>query len=258
MQATLLCHLRGNAVAYLALFVALGGTSFAAATTITGKNVKDSSLTGADVKKGSLTGTDVRNSSLTGADLRSESVNSDDIQNGALLGQDFAPGQLPAGPQGPKGDTGPQGPKGDTGPKGDPGSDGPVGPTFATTFSNILDPVPPATPDSPVLSGFFTHTFVTPTAGRLLVFASQRMLNITCSVGFANAFLYLDGVGVPGSGQPRPSGLSAPQAYAPIALTEPVPAGSHTLTIAYDCPNGDPVGEGTVTDGDLGAILIGG
>ena len=69
MQHNPLHHLRRNAVAYLALFVALGGTSFAAATVITGKNVKDSSLTGADVKKGSLTGSDVKNKSLAPADF---------------------------------------------------------------------------------------------------------------------------------------------------------------------------------------------
>ncbi len=69
MQVSPLHHLRRNAVAYLALFAALGGTSFAAATVITRKNVKDSSLTGADVKKGSLTGSDVKNKSLAPADF---------------------------------------------------------------------------------------------------------------------------------------------------------------------------------------------
>jgi hypothetical protein len=83
-------------VACLALFVALGGTSFAAATVIAGKDVKNGSLTGKDVKNSSLTGTDVKNKSLTPSDF-----------NGSVQG--------PTGPQGPKGDTGPQGPKGDTG-----------------------------------------------------------------------------------------------------------------------------------------------
>jgi hypothetical protein len=87
MQATLLRHLRRNAVAYLALFVALAGTSFAAATVITGKDVKNSSLTGKDVKNSSLTGTDVKNKSLAPADF-----------NGSV--------------QGPKGDTGAKGEQG--------------------------------------------------------------------------------------------------------------------------------------------------
>src|SRR5206468_2752845 len=46
-------------VAYLALFVALGGSSYAAIT-VTGKNVKNSSLTGKDVKNNSLTGSDIK------------------------------------------------------------------------------------------------------------------------------------------------------------------------------------------------------
>jgi Collagen triple helix repeat (20 copies) len=100
-------HLRRNAVAYLALFVALGGTSFAAATVITGKNVKNSSLTGADVKNSSLTGGDVKDKSLTTSDF-----------NGSV--------------QGPKGDTGLQGPKGDIGAKGDTGTKGDTGATGDT------------------------------------------------------------------------------------------------------------------------------
>ena len=118
MQVSPLHHLRRNAVAYLALFVALGGTSFAAATVITGKNVKNNSLTGADVKNSSLTGTDVKNKSLRPADF------SGSVQ----------------GPQGPKGDTGPQGPKGDTGAKGDPGVvDAPQTPIPVTSFNNTWE-----------------------------------------------------------------------------------------------------------------------
>jgi len=92
-----------NVVATVALFIAIGGSSYAALT-----------VTGAQVRDGSLTGRDVHNASLTGSDVRDRS----------LRFADFAPGQLPAGPagpagpQGPKGDagaTGPQGPKGDTG-----------------------------------------------------------------------------------------------------------------------------------------------
>jgi len=85
-------------VAYVALFVALGGSSYAALK-VTGKNVKDGSLTGLDIKNESLTGKDVR--------------------NGSLQSGDFAPGQLPAGAPGPKGD---QGAKGDPGAKGDTGT----------------------------------------------------------------------------------------------------------------------------------------
>jgi hypothetical protein len=92
-----------NVVASLALFAALGGTSYAAIT-----------ITGAQVRDGSLSGRDVRNATLTGRDVR----------DGSLFARDIKAGQLPAGP---KGDPGPQGPKGDKGEPGPPGPQGPKG-----------------------------------------------------------------------------------------------------------------------------------
>jgi hypothetical protein len=102
-----------TAVAYLALFVALGGSAYAAVT-VTGKNIKDASVTGRDIKNHSL-GT----SKLSAATISS-------------LGQ-----RGPAGPQGPAGDRGPAGQNGDrgqagpAGPKGDTGPAGPDGPAGA-------------------------------------------------------------------------------------------------------------------------------
>lgn len=87
-----------NVMATIAIFIALGGSSYAAIT-ITGKNVKNNSLTGADIK----------NNSLRGNDIGAEAVNSDDVKNGALLAVDFKSGQLPQGPKGDKGETGAKG-----------------------------------------------------------------------------------------------------------------------------------------------------
>ena len=108
------------AVALLALFVALGGTGYAALT-ITGKNV--------------------RNGSLAGADLKNNSVKSIDIANGSLLSKDFKAGQLPAGQPGAQGQQGPQGQQGE---KGD---QGPIGPSdayfdFAPTGDHPVVTVP--------------------------------------------------------------------------------------------------------------------
>ena len=167
------------------------------------------------------------------------------MKNGSLRRGDFASGTLLQGLQC------------QPGAKGDQGPIGPVGPTFASLFPNDnRDPVPPATPESATLNGQWSHTFITPTAGRLLVFASLRVFGVTCSVGNANAFLYLDGVGVPGSGQRRPTTANANQ-YAAIALTDPVPAGEHTLRISYDCADGNATADSSANDGDLGAVLIG-
>jgi hypothetical protein len=81
-------------VALIALFVALGGSSYAALR-VTGKNVKNSSLTGTDVKNNSLTGRDVKN------------LVSGDVKDSSLLAKDFKSGQRPAGPQGIQGAPGP-------------------------------------------------------------------------------------------------------------------------------------------------------
>jgi hypothetical protein len=95
-----------NVVASVALFAALGGSSYAAVA-ITGQQIRD----------GSLSGRDVRNASLTTSDVHDQT----------LLARDFKRGQLPAGqagPQGPKGDPGLKGDAGPQGARGEPGTPG--------------------------------------------------------------------------------------------------------------------------------------
>jgi hypothetical protein len=96
-----------NVVATVALFAALGGSSYAAVS-ITGTQVRDASLSGRDVRNGSLTTGDVRDQSL--------------------LARDFKAGQLPAGPEGGRGPEGPTGQQGPNGPEGPIGQQGPIGP----------------------------------------------------------------------------------------------------------------------------------
>jgi hypothetical protein len=99
-----------NVVSILALFIALGGTSYSA--------VK---LTGKDVRDGSLTGKDVKNSSLGQKELSNAAV-------------EFLSGKI--GPQGTPGITGATGPQGTPGPKGAPGAAAPVNSVDGT---NIVD-----------------------------------------------------------------------------------------------------------------------
>jgi hypothetical protein len=82
-------HLRSNIVAYLALFVALGGTSFAAVT----------------LKRGQ-----VKNKHIA-----ANAVTAPKVKNATLRSEDFGPGQLPQGDKGDKGDQGDEGDKGDVG-----------------------------------------------------------------------------------------------------------------------------------------------
>ena len=79
-----------TAVAYVALFAALGGSAYAAVT-VTGKQIKD----------GTVTGKDVKNRSLGAGKLSASAL-------GSLAGE-----------------RGPAGPQGAPGPKGDPGQAGP-------------------------------------------------------------------------------------------------------------------------------------
>lgn len=57
-----------TALAVLALFIALGGTGYAAAT-IGSSQIKNNSVRGKDVRNSNLTGRDVKRNSLTGSDL---------------------------------------------------------------------------------------------------------------------------------------------------------------------------------------------
>jgi hypothetical protein len=119
-----------NVTATLALFVALGGTSYAALR-ITGAQIRDGTLSGVDVKNesvaardvgdGGLSGSDLKAGSLTGGDVGDGSLTSTDVDNGSLAAADLLPGALPAGPAGQQGPAGPQGPVGPQGASGPTG-----------------------------------------------------------------------------------------------------------------------------------------
>jgi hypothetical protein len=81
------------AVALLALFVALGGSSYAAIA----------------LSKNSVTSKHIGNGQVKRADIQNNAINSSKVEFLSLRASDFKPGQLPQGPQGP------QGPKGDAG-----------------------------------------------------------------------------------------------------------------------------------------------
>lgn len=98
-----------NVVSLLALFVALGGVGYAAAT------LPKNSVGTAQLKSNAVTGTKVKNGSLTATDLSASARK-------ALTGE-----AGPAGPAGPKGDGGAAGAPGTN---GTPGASGVAGPTI--------------------------------------------------------------------------------------------------------------------------------
>ena len=105
MLGTLGRHIRQQFVGYIALFIALGGVSYAAIklppNSVTSKQIKDAQIKTADLGSGAVTASK--------------------IKKGSLLAEHFNSGQHLAGRPGPPG---PAGPVGDTGAKGDAGING--------------------------------------------------------------------------------------------------------------------------------------
>jgi hypothetical protein len=85
-MASLRAHFARNVVAYLALFVALGGSSYAAVKVSSGQIV---------------------NNTVRGEDIRNHTIKGVDVASRTLHAKNFAAGELPRGAQGP---TGPRGP----------------------------------------------------------------------------------------------------------------------------------------------------
>jgi hypothetical protein len=106
-------YIRNHHVALLALFVALGGTSYAAV----------------NLPKGSV----------GAAQLKKNVVSSAKVKDGSLLTKDFKAGQLPAGPKGDTGDKGDPGAQGPTGAAGADGAPGAPGQTGARGPSNAFE-----------------------------------------------------------------------------------------------------------------------
>jgi hypothetical protein len=115
-------------LALVALAVALGGTGYAATLLPAG--------------------------SVGTAQLKNGAVISSKVKNGSLRAADFAPGELPAGAQGPQGPAGPagphgpavptvpQGPKCDSGASGSQGPQGPPGISSLTYVARDFGPFP--------------------------------------------------------------------------------------------------------------------
>jgi hypothetical protein len=73
------------AVALLALFVALGGTSLAALR-VGSRQIVNNSVRGVDIRNGTIRGRDVKNNKLTGADVKG--IRGVDVNDNSLTGAD--------------------------------------------------------------------------------------------------------------------------------------------------------------------------
>ena len=86
-------------VALLAVFIALGGTSYSAIT-VSRNSVRSKHIVNGQVKR---------------PDISRSAVTSRKVKDSSLLAKDFEPGQLPTAPPGPAGPAGPSGPSGPSG-----------------------------------------------------------------------------------------------------------------------------------------------
>lgn len=88
-----------NVVATMALFIALGGSSYAAI----------------QLPKNSVGSSALKKNSVTNSKIKKSAVGSRHVKNGSLLTEDFLAGQLPQGAAGPQGATGAAGATGAVG-----------------------------------------------------------------------------------------------------------------------------------------------
>jgi hypothetical protein len=195
-------HLRRNAVAYVALSVALGGTSYAA------------------VK--------LPKNSVGASQIKTNAVTSSEVKNGSLLAKDFKSGQLPKGAKGDKGDTGAKGATGAQGIQGIPGPDlervaaqrdGAGGGTNLTAAGQTQ---------------VNSVTINAPTAGTLLI-SGHAFVNNNGAAGSYTLVAKLDGTATNGSGWNAAFNAAAsgagPAENFELSYTTPVQvaAGDHTV-----------------------------
>lgn len=125
-------YLHRHHAGLLALFIALGGTSYAAAT-VGSQDIQQRAVQTRHLDRGVVTSAKVR--------------------DGSLLAADFRAGQLPAGASGP------QGPAGDRGPQGPPGKDAQINPN-SLTGADINEATLGQVPNAATLGGLASDNFV--------------------------------------------------------------------------------------------------
>ena len=191
-------HLRySNVMATIAVFIAIGGTGYAALR--------------------------LPRHSVGHAQLRSNAVTSINVRNGSLLARDFRAGQLPAGPKGAKGDRGSKGSTGSRGPIGPTGAAGPTASAVAAT--NPLNP--PAGPDATLAS-----TTITTQQSGPLVITALGAVHSACAVATCTADIgiYVDGQPVAHTGAHIDDTGDAP--FDELGRSGALAVGAHTVSIA--------------------------
>jgi hypothetical protein len=185
-------HLRGNAVGYVALFSALGGTSYAAV----------------NLKPGSVRTNALANGAVTHSKLAASSVDERNLVKRSLTAADFKPGAL-------KTLNGPNGPNGVAGPAGPPGANGSASIVARARGTATVTAPHGATTDIPLSTGGWTQG---PNDLNLVAGSMVIKTPPACTGSFGNSVLVqVDGV-------PTTFGV-APQIPASTTVTVPIAVG---------------------------------
>jgi hypothetical protein len=218
-------HLRGNIVGYCALFVALGGSSYAAVQLAPGsvhtRALANHAVTNAKLGRNSVTSASILNSSLTPNDFKSGTF----IQG--LKGDAGAPGS-----QGLAGIPGLKGATGTPGPQGSAGHDGSASIAATARLSGSVTAPHGASTSVPVSGGTWTQG-----AGQvdLLVGSINISVPSSCTGSFGNSLVVsVDGTPQTFALAPTvPAGGSLTMPLVVGTLSEPGSAASHTLTASF-------------------------
>jgi hypothetical protein len=252
MPHRLLAHVRGNLIGYVALFIALGGSSYAAVRLTPG------SVTARALAKGAVTHSKLANNSVTSANITNGTIAAGDFKAGSVL-QGLKGDVGSAGAQGLKGFDGLSGPKGAAGPtgtQGPPGHDGNASIAARARLANSVTAPHGASTTVPLTSASWTQG-----AGQLELLAGSVTMTVppSCTGSFGNSLV----VSVDGAAQ---TFAIAPTAPAKASVTMPIEVGTlsepdgatqHTMTaaLANSCTKSGE--DFAVTAARLDAVNIG-
>jgi hypothetical protein len=210
MLSPVVRHIRGNAVAYLALFASLGGTSYAAVT----------------LAPGSVTTRAIANGAVTQAKLARSSVGENNLIKHSLTAADFKAGALAVAVKGAAGSPGSAGPPGPTGASGQNGSANIVARARGT--GTITAPHG-ATTNVPLTGGSWTQG-----GSELSLITGSMTLGIpaSCTGSYGNG-LVISIDGVPNTFGVAPTSPASTTVTVPFMVSELEDSGAsaqHTIT----------------------------
>lgn len=180
-------HVAGNAYGLLAVFIALGGTTYAAT------QLPKNSVGPKQIEKGAVKAPEVAKNAVRSAEVKANAIGTGEVADASLLSEDFAPGQLPQGPP------------------GEPGAPGAPGADATKVFGYIRDPGPGLTENAVLQYGNgITNVQEEPGNGLYTVTFDRNLANCVA--------VATPGIGEPQGGNAEPSAAAAFLEMHPTAI----------------------------------------